>query len=474
MQGEIVPTKAYLRLGLFCAAALIVCFQIFVPPVIGLAGNGDFAKIVAPFSLGSPPEDEYRFADLKLTFNPRYHWHPGFASSETELFFLALGLNGLLTPEPYFDIRCIGAVHAALLLLAFYFALPLFHSMPPRRFLALAGFALLVFTDVFYVSGLNSFYMDTAAFLFLLLALVFYLRAALWRDGRDRLVLLIAAVLLAATKTQHILTALLIAVLLLWKGNVLGGGKLFRGAAAGSVLAAIILTNANSPKSYSAGNVFDVIFLGILPHSRNVSGDLAQLGLDDDYRQYIGMHTFSDGSPMGDRNFVEAFHSRASYGRLIGFYVRHPLYAYGLICEGMNGGGRPRPILGNYDPGAGRPAGAESHAFSLWSGFKGLIFYGRGSVYLFFALATLSGICGSAIRMRLRLPRGMVEGMCFLSSMVVLEMLVASLGAFTEPTRHFYFFNALLDCAIVCGVAVGVCGSSRKALVSWAEKNGPA
>ncbi len=437
-------------------AAVIIGYQIFVPPVIGVANNGDFSKVIARFSLGSPFEDEHKFAHVHLTFDSHYHWNPGFFSSETLLFVIALGVNTLFSKKGDFDIRYMGALHAALLLAAFYLALPLFDTLDRRRRLIFSTVAVFVFTDVFYVSELNSFYMDIASTLFLLLAIVFYLRAAIWHDGRDRLGLAAACLLFATAKTQHILTAGLIAVLVIWKARALGGGNRFRLLMATGTLAAFGIAAATSPPSYSASNIFDVVFWSILPHSNNVPADLAALGLDESYRRFSGIHSFSDGSPMADLNFVAAFQSRISYTRLIKFYKRHPDVAYRLIVEGLDAGSRPRPILGNFDPSEGLPPHAESHAFSLWSSAKGSLFAGRGELYLYFTLGALLIICAAALWSRRKYPAGTAEALCFLAGAVVLEMLVASLAAVLDPTRHFFFFNVTLDCVLVCGVAAGM------------------
>ena len=71
---------------------------------------------------------------------------------------------------------------------------------------------LLFYCDVMYVSGLNSFYMDESAYLFLLLSAVFYLRAIRWRRPADAAGLVVSTVLMTAAKTQHTMLAFWIAI----------------------------------------------------------------------------------------------------------------------------------------------------------------------------------------------------------------------------------------------------------------------
>jgi len=64
-----------------------------------------------------------------------------------------------------FDLRLMGAVHAALFLFTFYLFLPLVRSLTLVHRWGILLVVLLIFTDVMYVSYFNSLYMDTAALL---------------------------------------------------------------------------------------------------------------------------------------------------------------------------------------------------------------------------------------------------------------------------------------------------------------------
>ena len=131
--------------------------QLFIPPVIGLANNGDFGRIVGSLDLPAPFEDESKFAPTTYSIDPKWHWSPGFFSSEYLIATAPLALNKIASKGRTFDIRCAGAVHAALYLLAWLLALPLLRELPPVRRAVLLGFALLIYSALMYVSALNSF-----------------------------------------------------------------------------------------------------------------------------------------------------------------------------------------------------------------------------------------------------------------------------------------------------------------------------
>ena len=73
----------------------MLSYQIFLPPVVGSANNADFGKIAGSFGLGAPQEGNNieRFAYLVYVFDPQFHWHPGFRSSESLLLMVSLALR---------------------------------------------------------------------------------------------------------------------------------------------------------------------------------------------------------------------------------------------------------------------------------------------------------------------------------------------------------------------------------------------
>jgi hypothetical protein len=161
--------------------AAILGYQLFVPPSIGLASNGDFPKVVGIFDLGAPSADEYGYIDLTYKFDPQYHWKSGFYSSEVLVAAAAIGLNHFFSKAGFFDLRWMGLIHGALFVLAGYLLQDVLSAVSGWRRWFLWAVAIGCFGDVMYVSYLNSFYMDAAAFAFLILAVALFLRSAVWR-----------------------------------------------------------------------------------------------------------------------------------------------------------------------------------------------------------------------------------------------------------------------------------------------------
>ena len=445
-------------LALLLAAAAVV-FQAFLPPSVGLANNGDFPKIIGQFDLGNPSDDRdvFRFADTRYVVAPKYHYESRFYSSELVLFAAALGLNSVSLDPDFFDVRVMGAVHAGLFLLAFYRLLPLVRSFRPVLRWAVLSITLFMFTDVMYVSYFNSFYMDTAALLFLFLSVVSFLRALRWQRPADRWLFVVSAAFLITSKTQHYPLGIPIAVLLAWKGGMLtpGRDRAFRTLSVITVLAATAFSYRwETPPYYPALGSYTVVFFELLPASKNVSSDLKELGLDDSYQRYVGTNAYSPNAGMRDPQFEEDFERKGLYGHIAWFLLKHPTRAFEVTVSRLDNAGRQRPRIGNFDRRTGFPAVTQSRTFALWSGLKARIFGEHGVIYLLYALALALSVTVLAIARRGSLPAGIPAAVGALAAMALIELLVASFADALDPERHYSLFSALTDLLLICGVCL--------------------
>ena len=369
----------------------------------------------------------------------------------------AVAANTLLSKDGYFDLRAIGLIHGALFLLALYLLSTLLDDAPRALRLATYGAALFCFTDVMYVSYLNSFYMDVAAWLFLSIAAMFYLRWLRWGRRVDGLCFVVCCAMAVTSKAQHAILGFWLAPLLLAGGHPLWKHRKWMMAAAASIaLLAVVWIGKSAPSDYAPRGVFTMAFYRILPHSKNVGQTISALGIDESYRRYIGMHSFAQGSPMEDAAFVERFRSRISYGGLLWFYLTHPRDAYTALRFSLDEAGVQRPNLGNFDVHTGYPRFRVSRAFSFWSDLKKLAFDMRGSRY-FFTFLGLAAVVGTLLAAQRRsLGTGAVAGGVALIGMAFTAMCVASLADAVDVPRHHLLFYVLSDMLVVSMVYLSV------------------
>jgi hypothetical protein len=449
-------------------AVTIILYQIILPPVVGLADNGDSAKIIGKFNLKAPDDSNdrfFRFIYVRYTAAPANHWNSGFRSSETLLLSAAMWANRLVSKDGSFDLRCMGIIHAALFLLAFALLLPLLRhaQVSPRS--VLAALAVLMFCDVMYSAWYNSFYMDAGAFVFLLLSIVFLLRGVWGPQGHrsNAWCALLFCLLFVTAKAQHALLGIPLAMFLVWKRDSLWP----RRARLYSTLsfAALSATGAfslgwSTPSGYSTPSLFNVIFWGLLPSAEDPRAELASLGLDESFLRYKGLYTWSPDSPMRIESFVREFVRRTSFTRLGMFYTTHPHRALKMFSVGLKEATRQRPLnFGNFDKSAGYPPYFQSSAFSVWSTVKRKLFYIRPWAYLL-----VFGIAVAIVAWQF--PAGGVV----LAALGLFALAFASLADACEVTRHLFIFNAVWDIgffAAICALVLGSWPQGSKHLIAF-------
>jgi hypothetical protein len=118
-----------------------------------------------------------------------------------------------------------------------------------------------------------------------------------------------------------------------------------------------------------------------------------------------------------------------------------------LVGDGLNSGGKQRPVMGDFERATGHPAFTQARAFSRWSDLKQNVFDARGSLYLGYVLVA----CVALIALVWRTPFR-TAGIC-LTAMTMIALLTATLGDALEVTRHCFLFNVLTDFVFVSCVA---------------------
>ena len=438
------------RRAFLVAAAAILTYQLIVPPVVGLADNGDFAKVTGRFNLYAPVHRVYEWIDTVYQIRPDKHWVSDNYSSEILLLPPALGLNAVVSKSGDFDLRCMGIVHGALFLIALGLFTPLVESKPRWLRWSVYFLVLLVYCDMMYVGSLNSFYMDEAAYLFLLLSIVLYLRVVRWQRRRDALLLLACSFVLVTAKSQHVLLGLLLAVLFAAGASRLPAlrRRWWYLAAAGLTLAGLVMIRKAQPTDYTSFAIYNVVFDRILPHESDAGRTLRDLGLDDSYLPNIGTKAYMPHSAMDDPAFRSRFMQRLPLSRLAFFYLRRPAILYRTLTAGLSDAG-DQQSMGNFDIASGYPSMARSRAFALWSETKRALFFHHGGRFLAAFLILVALLSALLVLERRVLPPTVLLAGAGLIAGATMEMAIATLCDSMDAARHCMIFLLLFDTTLV-------------------------
>ncbi len=434
--------------------------QLFLRPITGVADNGDFPKVLARFDVCDPnhERDVLQYVYPKYIIDERCHWDSRLASSET-LFVRTIKQLALWSGRTSIGITDVGMAHLSVMLASLGILLWALHPGSPVFRFGIPPFVILIFSDVLYVSYLNSFYMDAASMVFLLLTAALAVAATLRPRAWVTVAFGVAGVLLALSKTQHVVTGFLFAGLAAWfavrayRGSRLAG-DLWTGSAV-AILAAGILTVLMTPEDYKAEPLYSLIFYTIVPASQERSATLLELGLPEADLALAGTHAYSPGVPVTTPAWREDFVRRISYEKLLIYYLRHASVPWRILRRGLTESAPAmRPgNLANYQREDGFPPGALAQRFAGWSHLRAwLIWVFPTHIVVFYGLMGLGAwLCGWRAAWAVRWP--LYPLVLVLAMSGTLEFLFGVLLDATETARHLFFFHVITEILMVCALA---------------------
>ena len=453
------------------AAAAILSVQLFVPPVVGLADNGDFDRVMRSVGLDyAASARAERYVNWALTKFRRVAPDRGsraYASSEVPLAAVAVAVSDRLGASTTFDVRFLAAVHVVLLLLAIGLLVASTRELAPWVQWLTAAMLVLLFTDIGYAAPLNSMYTQVAGFLF------FMVKAgisalAVRRGGASRgqlLAYFAVAALFVMSKPQEAVHGPLLALL----GLSLGRATLRRFWRQPAVWLAAALCALSlwyyrgTPSWLRELALYNTLFRELIPQSPDAARDLAELGLDPDLARYSNRSPYPPDSPFHDPAFRAQVFPQYGYGSMLRFYLRHPARLSKLLLRGTESAFHLRPVgLGNYAQDSGRAARTQADRFAWWSRARGRLEKGAA---LWLALLLGGNLVAAAAGYRRATGRERMfrRSVAILAAMAAVEFLVAVLADILgDLARHLFVFHAMVDMLIAIDVAWIAHGLSRR------------
>jgi hypothetical protein len=463
-RATVIPKRTQLLAVLMLGAA-IVSWQLFIPPIIGLADQGDFVRVLGPLGYAPQPkgpEHKYWYVTSTYVSDPTYR-APRWEEITSELLPLraCLFLNRLSGHAESFNIRLIGATHAALFLAALFCLCKATASIPGHGLIWLA--AVFVLTDVGYVAYWNSLYTEPAS----CLAFLFFLAESVGFSAGGRVSIgsaarwSVFAVLWIMAKTQNAPLCIPLAVygfvVLSRTSDKWARRCLLVGVVA--VFAAGTVMYRSRPPALRMTNLYNMIFYAILPESDNPGSDLKALGLNPDYVKYSGTLPWSENTGVADGRLVNAVLENVTPITIVRFYLQRPRRMQKHLRIVLANAFSLRPdFCGNFERSAGKPPGSKSDSFSVWS-YIHERYFSRVGVFLIVSLLLVPVVWTPALILKRRTlditsRRWSELGIC-LSACCAIAFFSAAFGDSWENIKHQFQFNLLLDACLVFGLAAG-------------------
>lgn len=450
----------WLMLGL---AAATMVYQLAIPPIIGVADNGDWSKITNAAGLKQIPLDtseHTRYFTPKLAYGePGWRgWRPRYWVSGRVFARIAAPLGRLVSRDGLFDMRVIGFLHALTLLVALGLVMAGTHSLLaiPRRLTAVL--LVFVFTDVGYIAFLNTFYAQAESLIFLIMTAGFF-ALALTAQRFQRLIFLgfvISAIAFATSKPQEAPQVLILSALAMALARFLRLERPLRMGVAAALLMLIMSAGSYLGAStvLKVPNLFNVVFFDVLRYSPDPMADMAALNLPPDWFGYVGKHAFVKDTPLAIDGFQQELLKRVGFSKLLAFYLTRPSRLWAHLSRRATSAFTLINNQSHFSRESGIREGTHGR-LRFWSDFKKRVV--PGSVWTLIAIFIVH--LGAAVRLWVKHARTSsfrlgLMGFAALNLMATGAFLIASMGdGPVDVIRQLYAFNAMTDLMLITDAA---------------------
>ena len=450
---EIVVLTLFLVVGIY---------QLFIPPLIGIADNGDFARLRYPNGLSRIPSEDhdqrFNFVYSKFAIVPEpvvgiYYFH-----TSSHLFVgAARWLNVHFISREVFDIRVLGALYFFCFLLGIYLILIFSRRFAFQWRCLLAAALFGMYTDTAYTAYFNSFYSEPTA----LAALIIIVGCALLLIDRRSGVFALAGyfattALLITAKPMYVPFAALFIPFGIYLTRFVSIRYRYVWTGVVSVILLVLAVGYQTitPEWLRMKASYIAIFSVLLPDSPNPDPDILALNLRPEWKRFIGTSPYdADGPVETDAAFRMEFTNRVRTLTIPRFLLARPLQLYRVASTIAPQLVTTLPdYAGYYEESSGRPP--RTKPFAPWSSIRARIF--PASLWLVI-LYFVSGVTAVVLGIR-NTANEFMRGLLLLYSLLVgfgaIIFLVPIVTMASIDTRYSITFVSAFDLSLV--IAVGL------------------
>ncbi|MEX2460285.1 MAG: hypothetical protein WD469_03115 [Paenibacillaceae bacterium] len=446
------------------AVSLIVIFLLMIQPIVGVADNGDFMRIMGSVGLNYTDitevyKDKY-FGYIHSQYSLQAIGMGGYVSSEIIVVWLATIIARIFSLNHVFDIRILAMIYTFIFLYAMYGLLAMNKQAAVWKNVLMAILFILVFADIGYMAYFNSLFGEPVSFTFMLLtlAMVHILLNKIKPSKWILVVFFLAAFFLVGSKVQNAPLGILLALFSLRFWHLREDHTWKRLVAAVSILLAIVsaVVYFSVPKEIKQINEYQTVFYGILKDSPSPKQDLKELGLNPDLAVNAGTNYFTAEPAIKQQAPImrEQFYPNLDHMKVALFYFKHPLRFIAKLEIAAHKGMTNRSYyLGSYEKSANRGYGAVSYAFGTWSEFKRTYMPNNLLFIALFALTYFYILISKYFRTKERKKRIYLELYMVIGIMAAISFIVPLIGdGEADLSKHLFMFNLCFDLMFVIGV----------------------
>ncbi|WP_411682438.1 hypothetical protein [Clostridium thailandense] len=364
---------------------IFICsLTLFVRPIVGMADNGDFFRIISQSNVyylqGDNAHTFLGYFDKNYGIYKYNNENPKMViSTQPMLVKTAVFIDKLITRDYVFDIRFLAFLYVVVYAISAYLIVTaLTYNIKSNKFkLLFTALFVFVFCDTGYIAYFNSFFGEAVNLSFFLLSLgiLLYMYKFKKYSILNLIMFFLVSLIFIGSKQQLSPVGLLVAFVL-FRLFMANRTRSFRYIALACIMT-IIVSSLYFYRSISGDfdyiNRYYAMTRGILLYEWKPDEILNQFNINTQYsmlQETVGFNKLPVIDPNSDK-LKKEFYSKYSVLSIIVFYLKNPRILGKMVNFGVVNGYSIRPrVLGNYEKREGKAFEQQSYFFSLWSTIK--------------------------------------------------------------------------------------------------------
>ncbi|UZP05056.1 hypothetical protein JW813_08640 [Clostridium botulinum] len=369
----------------FFLVLIIGSLTLFIHPIIGMADNGDFYRVMnksGAYHLNKNSNEIFLGYFIKDYGIYRYNNDYANLLISTQSIFvkLAIFFDRIFTKDYVLDIRFMSVMFLIIEAMGVYFLIKsLINKLDNSKYkLIITLVTILIFCDTGYLAYYNSFYGESVNICCFLMSigLLIYMIEFDKFTWYNLIAFGISSFLFFGAKQQLAPVGILIAFIFIIIGIYITNKRFTRMLA--YILAVIFIVSSmvfykSITGDFKYINIYHSMNRGILLNEDDPDSILEDFNISTQYSLLQETDFFEEIKLLDpyEEELIDDYYEKFSLGRILDYYITHPKAFIKVLKISFKNGYSIRPkVIGNYEQSEHKEFGAKSYFFATWSTFK--------------------------------------------------------------------------------------------------------